>query len=80
MALVEDGDWISLNATTNSIHLHVEDALLSLRRDKWVRPAAGAAKGVLLKYIRTVSDASKGCITDLEETYVNERETSPGIA
>jgi dihydroxy-acid dehydratase len=80
LALVEDGDWITLDATTNTIHLHVEEALLSLRRDQWKRPAAGVSKGVLLKYIRTVSDASKGCITDLEEAYVNERETSPGIA
>jgi dihydroxy-acid dehydratase len=80
LALVEDGDWITLDANTNTIHLQVEEALLSLRRDKWERPAPRVDKGVLLKYIRTVSDASKGCITDLEEAYVNERETSPGLA
>ncbi|TXK50767.1 dihydroxy-acid dehydratase [Pontibacter qinzhouensis] len=80
IALVEDGDWIVLDATTNSIHMLVDDALLSLRRDKWTRPAPNVTQGVLLKYRRTVSDASNGCITDLEEAYVNERETSSGIA
>ncbi|MFT2008948.1 dihydroxy-acid dehydratase [Pontibacter sp. 13R65] len=80
IALVEDGDWIVLDATTNSIHMMVDDALLSLRRDKWSRPAPNVTQGVLLKYRRTVSDASNGCITDLEEAYVNERETSSGIA
>lgn len=80
LALVEDGDWITLDANTNSIHLHVEEALLSLRRDKWERPAPKVKKGVLLKYIRTVSDASNGCITDLEEAHVNEREPSPHSA
>ncbi|WP_242919631.1 dihydroxy-acid dehydratase [Pontibacter liquoris] len=77
LALVEDGDWISLDANANTIHLHVEDALLRLRQDKWERPAPRTNQGVLLKYMRTVSDASKGCITDLEEAYVNERDTSP---
>ncbi|WP_187261756.1 dihydroxy-acid dehydratase [Pontibacter beigongshangensis] len=80
IALVEDGDWIVLDATTNSIHVQVDDALLSLRRDKWSRPAPNVTQGVLLKYRRTVSDASNGCITDLEDAYVNERETSSGIA
>ncbi|SFH06803.1 dihydroxy-acid dehydratase [Pontibacter chinhatensis] len=79
IALVENDDLITLDATTNSIHLHVEEALLQLRRDKWQKPASDVKQGVLLKYRRTVSDASNGCITDLEETHVNERETSTSI-
>ncbi|MFD2999353.1 dihydroxy-acid dehydratase [Pontibacter toksunensis] len=80
IALVEDGDIITLDAGTNTVHLHVDDALLALRRDNWVAPKARVKRGVLQKYIRTVSDASNGCITDLEEDYVNARETSSRIA
>ena len=80
IALVEDGDIITLDASSNTVHLHVDDALLSLRRDKWVAPEARVKRGVLQKYIRTVSDASNGCITDLEEAYVNARETNSRIA
>ncbi|MCC9135535.1 dihydroxy-acid dehydratase [Pontibacter silvestris] len=79
IALVEDGDLITLDVTTNSIHMHVDDALLELRRDKWRKPKPNVSQGVLLKYARTVSDASNGCITDLDESYVNERETSSGV-
>ncbi|PRY13184.1 dihydroxy-acid dehydratase [Pontibacter ummariensis] len=80
IALVEEGDIITLDAATNTVHLHVDEALLALRRDKWVAPQARVKRGVLQKYIKTVSDASNGCITDLEEAYVNEREPSSGIA
>ncbi|WP_114781402.1 dihydroxy-acid dehydratase [Botryobacter ruber] len=80
IALVEDGDIITLDAVNNTIHLHVDEALLSLRREKWVKPAPNVTKGVLLKYVRTVSDASHGCITDLQEAHVNERETSDRTA
>ncbi|CAM3626937.1 dihydroxy-acid dehydratase [Pontibacter korlensis] len=80
IALVENDDLITLDATINSIHLHVDEALLQLRRDSWQQPKANVQQGVLLKYVRTVSDASNGCITDLEEAHVNERETSSSIA
>ncbi|AHM63501.1 dihydroxy-acid dehydratase [Flammeovirgaceae bacterium 311] len=68
LALVEDGDWITLDIATNSIHLHVDEALLQERRQRWVRPPFNAQRGVLLKYAKTVSEASSGCITDLDET------------
>ncbi|WP_207431683.1 dihydroxy-acid dehydratase [Sabulibacter ruber] len=81
IALVEDGDWIVLDATTNTIDVQLDDAELALRRSQWQRPKPNVQGGVLLKYIRTVSDASHGCITDLqEEAYVNARETSPSLA
>ncbi|RNI21924.1 dihydroxy-acid dehydratase [Rufibacter latericius] len=81
IALVEDGDWIVLDATTNTMDVQVDEAELSLRRSQWQRPQPNVQGGVLLKYIRTVSDASHGCITDLqEEAYVNARETSPSLA
>jgi len=80
IALIEDGDVITLDAAANTIHLQVDDALLNLRRDKWTRPQSNVHGGVLLKYRKTVSNASNGCITDLEEAYANARETSAGIA
>ncbi|WP_048919877.1 dihydroxy-acid dehydratase [Rufibacter radiotolerans] len=81
IALVEDGDWIVLDAANNTMDVQVSEAELSLRRENWKRPKPNASQGVLLKYVRTVSDASHGCITDLEEeAYVNARETSPSLA
>ncbi|WP_210485923.1 dihydroxy-acid dehydratase [Rufibacter aurantiacus] len=81
IALVEDGDWIVLDATTNTMDVQVDESVLALRRSHWQRPKPNVQGGVLLKYIRTVSDASHGCITDLqEEAYVNARETSPSLA
>ncbi len=81
IALVEDGDWIVLDAAKNVIQVNVEEGELALRRLQWQRPKPNASQGVLLKYLRTVSDASHGCVTDLaEEAYVNARETSPSLA
>lgn len=65
IALVENDDWIVLDAAANTIEVQVEPALLELRRRQWRRPPPNARQGVLLKYIRTVSDASHGCLTDL---------------
>ncbi len=75
IALVEDGDWIVLDASTNTMDVQVDDALLELRRQQWQRPRPNVLQGVLLKYIRTVSDASRGCITDYQEDYVHEPAT-----
>jgi dihydroxy-acid dehydratase len=75
IALVEDGDWIVLDAGTNTIDVQVDDALLELRRQQWQRPRPNVQQGVLLKYIRTVSDASRGCITDYQEDHVLEPTT-----
>ncbi|WP_205499979.1 dihydroxy-acid dehydratase [Rufibacter psychrotolerans] len=81
IALVEDGDWIVLDAATNTIDVQLNEAELAIRKSNWRRPAPNVQSGVLLKYIRTVSDASHGCITDLQdEAYVNARETSPSLA
>ncbi|MBC6989763.1 dihydroxy-acid dehydratase [Hymenobacter sp. BT491] len=80
IALVEDGDLIVLDAAANTIQVQVDEAVMQLRRSEWQRPPANVKQGVLLKYIRTVSDASHGCITDLEEDYVNERAASASLA
>ncbi|MCC3152924.1 dihydroxy-acid dehydratase [Hymenobacter sp. BT770] len=64
IALVENGDWIVLDASKNTIDMHVDAAVLQARRDQWRPPMPNAARGVLRKYIRTVGSASTGCITD----------------
>ncbi len=64
IALVQDGDIISINAESNSITLEVTKEELRERKQKWLAPKLKAERGVLYKYARTVSSASKGCVTD----------------
>ncbi len=64
IALVEDGDPITINADANKIVLEVADEELEKRRAAWQAPPPAAEKGVLYKYMKTVSSASKGCVTD----------------
>jgi dihydroxy-acid dehydratase len=64
IALVQDGDTIRIDATTHSIDLVVAESLLAERREAWRMPAYKARRGTLHKYIKTVRDASYGCVTD----------------
>ncbi|KIM89230.1 hypothetical protein PILCRDRAFT_813159 [Piloderma croceum F 1598] len=64
IALVQDGDVISIDAVTNSIELHVSQEELDRRRKTWVAPPLKVTQGTLYKYIKAVQDASHGCITD----------------
>ncbi|WP_046244535.1 dihydroxy-acid dehydratase [Hymenobacter terrenus] len=64
IALIENGDWIVLDANANTIDVRLEAEVLEARRAQWRPPAPNAARGVLRKYIRTVGNASSGCITD----------------
>ncbi|KAF7298961.1 hypothetical protein MIND_00844200 [Mycena indigotica] len=64
IALVRDGDVISVDAIANTIQLHVPDNELADRRAQWVAPPLKATQGTLFKYIKNVTDASRGCITD----------------
>jgi dihydroxy-acid dehydratase len=64
IALVKDGDIITIDAETNSISLEVSEAELQERRQHWKAPKLKVKRGVLYKYARTVSSASKGCVTD----------------
>lgn len=65
IALVNNGDIITIDAGTNTLHLHVSDEDLAARRASWIQPALKYTNGVLYKYVRLVSDASEGCVTDL---------------
>ncbi len=64
LALVKDGDAITIDATNNVLSVDVSDDDLAARRDCWQPPTPNYASGVLYKYMKTVSSASEGCITD----------------
>ncbi|MCE7987507.1 MAG: dihydroxy-acid dehydratase [Caldilinea sp. CFX5] len=64
IALVRDGDVITIDAEKNTLSMAVSDAELQQRRAAWRAPAPKVTKGVLYKYMKTVSSASKGCVTD----------------
>ncbi|WP_053978495.1 dihydroxy-acid dehydratase [Mangrovimonas xylaniphaga] len=64
IALVKDGDLITIDAETNAIMLEVSEEELQERRKQWKAPKLKFDRGVLYKYARTVSSASKGCVTD----------------
>lgn len=65
IALVEDGDVIVIDAENNIIDLLVEEDVLAERKKLWTPPAPRYTRGTLRKYSLLVSDASKGCVTDL---------------
>ena len=64
IALVKDGDMITIDAINNSINVDVSDEELAKRRANWKQPALKETKGILYKYAKTVSSASEGCVTD----------------
>ncbi|NNK70000.1 MAG: dihydroxy-acid dehydratase, partial [Flavobacteriaceae bacterium] len=64
IALVRDGDYITINAENNTISLEVDDEELELRKKEWKAPPLKVKRGVLYKYAKTVSSASSGCVTD----------------
>jgi len=66
IALVQDGDRISIDATNNQISVGLSDDELSRRKRSWQMPRYKATRGTLAKYIRAVRNASLGCVTDEE--------------
>lgn len=64
LALVHDGDMITINAEDNTIVLDVHDKELERRKAKWKAPKLKVSSGVLYKYAKAVSSASDGCVTD----------------
>lgn len=64
IALVEDGDIISVDAVSNTIELHISAEEMQRRRDAWTAPPLKVTQGTLMRYVKTVTDASHGCITD----------------
>ena len=64
IALVEEGDSVTIDADRHLIQLNVDDATLAARRARWKAPPPRYTRGLLAKYMRLVSTASKGAITD----------------
>lgn len=65
IALVYDGDEIVIDAENNKIDLLVSEEVLAERKKLWTAPEPRYTRGTLAKYSKLVSDASKGCVTDL---------------
>ena len=64
LAMVEDGDQISIDAKTKRIDLLVEQTTIDKRKEKWIRPKSDITRGALAKYRATVTSASQGAITE----------------
>jgi dihydroxy-acid dehydratase len=64
IALVQDGDVITIDAEKNEISVDLSDAEIEKRRSSWQQPPLKVKRGSLFKYAKTVSSASKGCVTD----------------
>ncbi|PTU32329.1 dihydroxy-acid dehydratase [Stenotrophobium rhamnosiphilum] len=64
IGLVEEGDSITIDAKQLLLQLNVADDVLATRRAAWVQPAPRYTRGVLAKFAKLVSTASKGAVTD----------------
>ena len=64
IALIKNGDIITIDAVKNTINLKISNTEYAERLANWVQPDLKVSKGVLLKYARSVSSASTGCVTD----------------
>ncbi|MEA5469784.1 dihydroxy-acid dehydratase [Spirulina sp. 06S082] len=65
IALVQEGDRITIDAKARSLHLHVSDEDLAQRLANWKAPESVYTKGVLAKYAKLVSSSHLGAVTDL---------------
>ena len=64
LALVQDGDQITIDAEANTLSVDLSDQALAERRGGWTAPALRFTQGVLYKYVKSVASASQGCVTD----------------
>ncbi|MCY4183264.1 MAG: dihydroxy-acid dehydratase [Gammaproteobacteria bacterium] len=64
IAIVEDGDPISIDSGSRAVNLDLDEAEIAERMAKWRKPAPRYTRGVLAKYAATVSSASEGAVTD----------------
>ncbi|OED35749.1 dihydroxy-acid dehydratase [PVC group bacterium (ex Bugula neritina AB1)] len=64
LAIVENGDKIIIDAKAKTITLDISDSEIEQRMSKWVKPKTLAERGILAKYAKLVSSASKGAVTD----------------
>ncbi len=64
IALIQNGDIVTLDADENLLSMDVSDSELAKRRAAWKAPPLKATRGTLYKYIKNVKSASEGCVTD----------------
>ena len=64
IAIIEDGDEITIDATKREITVALSEQEIELRLGKWEKPAPHYTRGLLAKYAKTVSSASEGAVTD----------------
>lgn len=64
IALIQNGDWITIDAEHNRIDVAVSDTEMERRRAQWRMPPYKVSRGTLYKYIKNVKNASLGCVTD----------------
>ncbi len=64
IALIKNGDVITIDANSKSLSVNVSDAEMTRRRAAWKMPPYKATRGTLHKYIKSVKNASEGCVTD----------------
>ncbi len=64
IALVQDGDIITIDASRNALQVAVSEEELERRRNNWSMPPFKATRGTLYKYIKNVKNAANGCVTD----------------
>ena len=64
LALVQDGDAITIDAEADTIEVDISDEEMMRRRAAWQQPEPRYRKGVLAKYAKLVSSASTGAVTD----------------
>tara|TARA_B100000780_G_C20915413_1_gene364547 strand:- start:42 stop:470 length:429 start_codon:yes stop_codon:yes gene_type:complete len=64
IALVKDGDIISIDANTQTITVNVDENEMEKRKKIWKAPPLKYTRGTMHKYIKTVSSAALGCVTD----------------
>ncbi len=64
IALLKDGDQITIDATKHLIQVDLSDEEIKTRRSEWLQPPLKPKQGILFKYANAVSSAAKGCVTD----------------
>jgi dihydroxy-acid dehydratase len=64
IAIVEDGDTITIDSVKNELRLHLDDEVIQQRLANWKQPKPRYTRGVLSKYAKLVSSASEGAVTD----------------
>lgn len=64
IAFVQTGDKVTIDCARGEINMDVSDAELKTRRAGWTPPPYKATRGTLYKYIKSVKNASEGCVTD----------------